>query len=419
MKVYEVFGISTKVNEASYIDRANLDLKIRKYLNRDTHIALKGASKSGKSWLRQQCIVDSNTIQCRLGKSVHDIYIEALGNLGIKLIIENSRTSEIKGIVEASGEAGFELIAKVTGKTEIEANRSSTTTYRNLKCDLNNLKFFADLINESRKKLVIEDFHYLSLENRKQLAFDLKTLWDLGCYVVIIGVWTQSNLLTFLNPELTGRIKELSITWNKEDLRKVLGKGCSNLGIIIDKQIVEEMVTDSFGNVGILQTLALNLLDEEGIEENCLIKSNISNKESYKKAAQEYANQLDGVYQQYAKVLSNGIRKRRNENSTGIYAYTMKAIVEASDEILMNGFSRDNIFYITHGWQPRIQIGNLQTILRKLEELQQDSENKTLVIGYDESIDSVFVIDRQLLFYRKHHTMQWPWEELIAEENDD
>jgi len=32
MKVYEVFGISTKVNEASYIDRANLDLKIRKYL---------------------------------------------------------------------------------------------------------------------------------------------------------------------------------------------------------------------------------------------------------------------------------------------------------------------------------------------------------------------------------------------------
>jgi len=150
-----------------------------------------------------------------------------------------------------------------------------------------------------------------------------------------------------------------------------------------------------------------------------LIKSNISNKESYKKAAQEYANQLDGVYQQYAKVLSNGIRKRRNENSTGIYAYTMKAIVEASDEILMNGFSRDNIFYITHGWQPRIQIGNLQTILRKLEELQQDSENKTLVIGYDESIDSVFVIDRQLLFYRKHHTMQWPWEELIAEENDD
>lgn len=38
-----------------------------------------------------------------------------------------------------------------------------------------------------------------------------------------------------------------------------------------------------------------------------------------------------------------------------------------------------------------------------------------MVISYDESIDAIFVVDRQLLFYRKYHTMRWPWEDMVAE----
>ena len=36
-------------------------------------------------------------------------------------------------------------------------------------------------------------------------------------------------------------------------------------------------------------------------------------------------------------------------------------------------------------------------------------------LSYDESIDSIFAVDLQLLFYRKHHTMKWPWEEMAEE----
>lgn len=133
----------------------------------------------------------------------------------------------------------------------------------------------------------------------------------------------------------------------------------------------------------------------------------------YGEAATTYARQLDGLYQQYANKLSKGIRNRKD--STGIYSYTMKAIVEASDNKLQEGFSRDEIFDVISSWEERIQKGNLGTVLRKLEELQVDSDNKGLVLSYDESTDAVFVVDRQLLFYRKHHTMKWPWEELIGE----
>ncbi len=220
MHTTEVFGISTRVKPASYVDRNNLDAVIQRLLKHDTHIALRGASKCGKSWLRQHTIPENNTVQCRLNKTVQDIYIEALANLGVCLEIEQTQSTRINGNLNATGEAGLKIIAKVAAELGFTVEYSSKKSIKDLRCDLSNLRFIAELIKESGKKLVIEDFHYLSFDERRKLAFDLKTLWDLECYVVVVGVWTQTNLITFLNPDLSGRIEEVSIsgqmkTWKK------------------------------------------------------------------------------------------------------------------------------------------------------------------------------------------------------------
>lgn len=55
MNVHEVFGIQPALREHSYVDRGNLDQALKKLLERkQTHVAIRGASKSGKSWLRQR-----------------------------------------------------------------------------------------------------------------------------------------------------------------------------------------------------------------------------------------------------------------------------------------------------------------------------------------------------------------------------
>lgn len=414
MKTTNVFGISTRVRPDSYIDRNNLDIVIKRLLQHDTHIALKGASKCGKSWLRQQSIVNDNTVQCRLGKTVQDIYVEALANLGIVLEIEKSSSTKISGNLEATGEAGLKILTKVAGTFGIELEHTGEKTTRNLKCDLTNLKFITELIKESNTRLVVEDFHYLSIDERRKFSFDLKTLWDLECYVIIVGVWTQTNLLTFLNPDLSGRIEEVVINWSNEDLLNVINKGSQALKITISESIKRHLLEDSVNNVGILQRLLLDLVESQaGIMETCALPTLIENVTLYHNATKNYANQLDGIYQEFAKIVSAGIRKRKD--STGIYAYTMKAIVESSDQKLLDGLSRDEIFQITHSLQERIQTGNLKTILGKVEELQVDDAQRGLVVGYDQSTDSVYIVDHQLLFYRRHHTMNWPWEELAEE----
>lgn len=411
----EVFGISPKMTDYSYYDRNNLDTTLRRLLRRQTHVAIKGPSKCGKSWLRQKCLDNAITIQCRLGMTSDDIYRQALSALGISFDVHRSTATNISGGVSSSGNLKVPVIAtlEIEGAASIEHERT-TGTDLDFSTSISNLEFIASMINSSGKRLVIEDFHYLDLAAREKLAHDLKTLWDYQCFLIIIGVWTQTNLLTAMNPDLTGRIEEISISWTAADLRQVIHKGCGHLNISIDQAIEDNLISDSFGNVGILQALLLKLIeDESNIEETQSYLLGITNPDLYFSAAQSYASQLDGLYQQFAQTLSAGIRKRKK--ATGIYALVMEAIVNATDEQLMYGLSRADIFSITNAKESRIKKGNLKTVLGKLKELQKPETGRGLVVSYDESIDAIFVVDLQLLFYRKHHTMKWPWEELAEE----
>ncbi|MDO7908444.1 hypothetical protein Q5741_18750 [Paenibacillus sp. JX-17] len=415
LDTHEVFGVSNEILPLSYVDRGNLDIGIQRHLRRPTHIALRGESKCGKSWFRQKNIPDAVIVQCRFGKSINDIYTDALSQLGIRLILERTSGTTIKGKVEAETSFGTKLLAKVGIKTTVEGEREVEKTERNVGRDINDLRYIAEIIKESGLRLVIEDFHYLSSQERKKFAYDLKAFWDYGCFIVIIGVWTQHNLITYLNPDLTGRIIELSIYWSDDDLKEVIAKGSEALNIDIDDEIQNLLVQNCFGNVGLLQQLILRFLDASMIYETVEEKEKLSDKGCFEEAATQYADQLNALYQQFGKVVSSGIRKRKD--STGIYAHAMAVIVAADDKKLIEGLELDEIFQLTHARESRIQKNNLRTILSKLEELQVDEDGRGLVIAFNDSTDEISAVDRQLLFYRKYLTIRWPWDDLLNEES--
>lgn len=170
----EVFGLSVRVTDYSYIDRNQLDKRLRRLLKRDTHIAIKGPSKCGKSWLRQKCMLNNEiVVQCRLGMTVEDIYRQALSILGVPFDIHTSATTTMAGSLEGSGTARVPIIAKAQlgakGSFEYEKTAGSELDFSN---SIENLGFIADKVNASNKKLVIEDFHYLDMNQRKRLAHD-------------------------------------------------------------------------------------------------------------------------------------------------------------------------------------------------------------------------------------------------------
>lgn len=414
---HDVFGVTSKVRPDSYVDRGELDATVRRLLDRDTHVALRGVSKCGKSWLRQRVLPNGLVVQCRLGKGVGDIYRDALGQLGIRLEISSTDESKFTGRVEASGEVGITLIAKVKAKLGLEHSTTDTITTAPVAESIDDLRFVAHLLLESGRRLVVEDFHYLSVLERKEFAFDLKTLWDYGVFVVIIGVWSEQNMLTFLNPDLTGRIKEVSIVWRKADLQRVFARGGSALGIEFSNELQEQAIQDCYENVGILQHLILDTLDALNITYGQDAPTVVDDLRALETAELNYAEQLNSLYLQFARRVSGGIRTR--QGSTGIYAHAMAVILEDTrDAELIAGLSLNKIFKTANRREPRIQRGNLKTVLERIEQLQVDDEGRGLVLAYNEATNEVTVVDRQLLLYRKYSTQPWPWVDLIKEAKD-
>ena len=115
-RVSDVFGISAEILPDSYVDRGSLDSEIQKQLSRRNHIALRGESKCGKSWIRKKNIPDAIVVQCRLGKTVNAVYEDILGELGIEIITERSDKQSSGMAVEVSGEMGQSIIAKIAAK---------------------------------------------------------------------------------------------------------------------------------------------------------------------------------------------------------------------------------------------------------------------------------------------------------------
>src|SRR4051812_36894977 len=206
-KADQVFGISTDILSPSYVDRGHLDAKLVRLLGRNTHIALRGESKCGKSWLRQRTVPNAITVQCRLKKTVKDLYSDALSQLGLQLIRERTTASGFVGRLQATGELGTSILAKLTLNPSGEYKRDSSEKSIPVGRDLDDLRFVSEIINASGRRLVIEDFHYLAPSERRAFAHDLKALWDYKTFAVIIGIWAENNLLLHLNSDLTGRIE--------------------------------------------------------------------------------------------------------------------------------------------------------------------------------------------------------------------
>ena len=413
MKTSEVFGISAEVSNYSYVDRNRNDEELKRFLKRDKHIAIKGESKSGKTWIRRKNIPNSIVVQCRYGKTVIDIYKDALSQLGVNLLISSRNTGELSGTVESTTEIGSTLLMKLGVTARIGGKYVKDKYFNPVGKDINDLKFIADIINASEKRLVVEDFHYLNESERKVLAFDLKALWDYKCFVIIVGIWTQSNYLYYLNSDLTGRMHEISIYWNDTDLHEVVKKGSEFLKIKFSDKIVNGLIKSSYQNVGILQNLVLATLDSMGIADAKYKQETLDDYNKYIDASMEYAEQLSPYFTKFADTVSEGIRKRKN--ATGIYAHAMAVITNVDDRKLIDGLSANEIFEVASKRQPRILKGNLKTVLQKIEEIQVDEDGRGLILSYNRSEEKVFIIDRQLLFYRIYRTINWPWEALIAE----
>jgi len=424
VRLNDVFGMRVQVDPRFYVDRGGLDQRLAWLLKADRHVVIHGDSKQGKSWLRSRILDPTQTIlvQCQPGATPESILTEALGALGVRAEISRRESGALEGTLEISAKAsaGMKILAKLglSGKVGGKATAETATETAPMGQTPGDLNWVAKVLAASEMRLVIEDFHYMAEEERKETAFLLKSLGDYGVFAVVVGVWSHDHLLSYYNGDLEGRIEDIHLRWSNEDLEGVLKLGAEQLGIAFSAGLREDLVSDAYGNVGLLQRMTEALCREEGILEARDDSPFLTIGDALHNSRATVANSMRGRYESFADNFVRGLR--RLPNGLEVYRLLLQLITEASDADLEDGLPRDELLgRINDVSATKIRQSDLTGALTRLDRLQTRIGIRPPVLAFSRDTNRLWIVDKSFLFFRKYGTPNWPWLEVdFAVTND-
>jgi len=410
----DVFGVPPRVKSHSYVDRGGLDARLRYAVSTPRVVIIHGDSKQGKTWLRQHVLAAEECVdvQCQVGATPASILTQALGLVGAKAELKQVSKHDLAGTIDvsASGELGIKVVAKVGLRARL-MQRFGRSTERQLAPvgqTPGDLSWVAQVLVASGKRVVIEDFHYLEEESRRQFAFLLKALGDYGVHPVIIGVWSQDHLLTYYNGDLSQRVEDIHLVWSADELEAVLKRGCDALNIAMASSLRRELIADAYGNVGTLQALAEALCREEGILVRQSQPRYLTPGPTLARSRAAIAGGMQPRFQAFADAYVAGLRGLPADQRHVLCA-AIAAICDRPDDELLSGISLDRLAFeqeaaaLSHS----AQLGHLGG----LDRFQSQLDISPLVITFNKHAQQISLIDRRFLFYRKYGAPRWPWAE--------
>jgi hypothetical protein len=272
------------------------------------------------------------------------------------------------------------------------------------------LSWIAKALRASGKRLVVEDFHYVTEENRKAFSFTLKALGDYGVYVILVGIWPEDHMLTYYNGNLDGRVEDLQLVWEDADLDAVLRKGGEALNIAMTDDLRSALVADAHGNVGLVQRLAEQVCINSGIWERQDDLKTIDADRELEAARQEVSEGMKARYDAFADDFVRGMK--RMKEGLAVYKHLLRAFTASKSEELVEGIdSSDLLERIQQSHpDPPIRGSDLTQALDRVDRLQIKIGVQPPVLTYNHDRRRLFLADRSFLFYRQHGKPTWPWD---------
>jgi hypothetical protein len=397
--VEKVFNMGPNPSRHSYVDRADLDRRVRTVLLSGSHVAMHGESKHGKSWLRARTLPESETarVQCLPGMDASTILVHALGRLGasesLKVTVE--RTSES----ESRGGAKFHVKAIEGGAHAARrTKRRRVLEQQPVGADRDDLGWVADQFRERGRTPVFEDFHNLDADDQFAMAYVIKALGDWGVPCVVSGIWTDTHLLKLYNGELDGRIEDLKLQWRFEELKEVVRRGCRALRVEITDPLVSQLARDAYTSVGLLQELTKATLEEAGVRHRGMRTRHISDPAVLETARERVVAGMASRFDPFVRLLPSaeleGVRP-------GLYGLVTRVVVTGglSESELLAGVTVDEL----HGRllidDPDVQAAHVTVALESIEAAQRSVSIQPSVLAWDAARQRLLLADRRLLLY--------------------
>ncbi|MFM0514738.1 hypothetical protein [Paraburkholderia sp. RL17-373-BIF-A] len=411
--VDEVFGISRTL-PLNYVARPDVDGRLLGELAAAHHVVIYGSSKQGKTSLRKRCMDPGGYIlvQCSNRSDIADLHSNILKRAGFEITLSQKRSSSgrhkviasLKAAVKASffGQ-GVQLEGAAGGERETTTGSERTTAALELDIDDVNDVIAALQSIGFNKKIVLEDFHYLEYQVQRDFSVELKAFHEASDITfVIVGVWLEDNRLIVYNGDLTGRVVSINADrWNAGELREVIATGAALLGVSFAPVFTAALIVLARESIYVVQEACRRACLEAGVrqtrEDNPLIGADLDVDALVKQIVDEQSARYDGFLSTFA----DGFQETELE----MHKWLLYPILTTNTDRLNRGLKYRDIKAILREKHPRegeLNSGNITQSLQSSASLQVKKNIMPIVIDYDQSSKTLYVVDKGFLIWLHH-----------------
>jgi hypothetical protein len=404
----DVFGASRRI-PLTYCDRPRIDAELRYYLSQGRHLIVYGGSNQGKSSLVRKHLASNSYIEVECAPSMrrYDLYRLLLREAGVFVSLGRKK-KRTKGVS-----------AEVTLLRE-ESGSESETSEQTVSIDLSNINDILKLLsdNEFAKTIVIDDFHLLPGKVQRQIAADLKTLYERSDrQVIVIGVWREDDKLSLLSGYLPGRSNSINVdAWSKDELKNVVQRGGELLHVTFGPELSDRIVEVSIGNVGVLQQICQRVCQLAGIAWAQEKPVTIADPALADRA---FAMLVESTAGRYRLFIERYARRKSWRDGPHIRKWIMHAIlsqgaakldegltaVEVIDHINRHHTGFDENSYgepaVRQPYRGRIEPADVLKPLSKIERYQRRKDINPVILSYDKRREALRAVDVGFLLFLK------------------
>lgn len=410
----DVFGVKSTLVK-SYIERDVVDARFRAALNSNNEVVVYGSSKQGKTSLILKHLSEEEyvKVECSPQTQPVDIYKSILRQLNIRYT--ESETFEESSEHGGKIGAGFKVKIPFLGGTDVSGELSDKKLQSTGKIDQYveyNLSLAQDLsellkANKCDKFIVLENFHYLSIEVQEALAYDLRIFQDHHIVFIVLGIWREANRLAQYNGDLLDRITEVPVEpWEKSDFNRLIDIGESLLNVSFSA-VRDALIEESFDSVGVVQEICKLCCLKAGVFETASSHIEITEqhlKDALAQKAKDYGARHIRNFESFVDIRVRTSTQSGKPSLAYPYYFIRLLLTHGFDEI-QKGLSRavllEEIRKIHHR-PDDVRSSDLGAFLHNVTQHQIGKKIQPPFVDYDRGGKVMKIIDSSLYFFLKN-----------------
>ena len=361
---------------------------------------LTGPSKTGKTSLYRKVLPsvqrDELVVRCSGKLSPADFWASALESLNFERIAERSRGWGINTTAKigARGEVGWSWLAKAVATLGFSVSaKGEYSIKREVVRSGVSSKHLIPLLKELPVQLVIEDFHYLVDDVKKEVFQQWKAFTDEGVSVLLVSTSHHTIDIAKANRDLSGRTRFIDVgQWSELDLAKIPELGFDHLGIKSSSIANRRIGRESVG----LPIIAQQICQEIAVSRGESQSTKFVQSEEISRAQQVVANELYSHHLTDYEKLRAGPRQTRRKHAT--YEKILASFALEPLQFSLNHHELiERVGKLKGAGEAPIPVQSINSSLRALANFQ--NRNEMSLLEWHEPERKLYILEPSFLFY--------------------